>query len=306
MFGRHRRPERAPRNVNVDLHVIEGFGREWERFDQRGMDPAEARALFARYFAIFPWDTLPDRACGFDAGCGSGRWAHFVAPRVGTLHCIDASEAALRVAAKNLVDQGNCELHLATVDSMPIADNTMDFGYSLGVLHHIPDTLSGLRACVRKLKPGAPFLLYLYYAFDNRPEWFRMIWKASDGVRVLLSRCPFPVKSLVCDLLAVGMYLPLARAAKLAERMGASVTHAPLSAYRDQSLYVMRTDALDRLGTRLEKRFTRDDIHRMMTQTGLGDIRFQEQPPYWVAVGWKSRSPETVSLPSSLLPLSSP
>jgi hypothetical protein len=45
----------------------------------------------------------------------------------------------------------------------------MDFGYSLGVLHHLPDPRAGLAACVTKLKPGAPMLVYIYYAFDNRP-----------------------------------------------------------------------------------------------------------------------------------------
>lgn len=274
--------------VNADPDVVEGFGREWQRFDHRRINRAEALVLFMRYFAIFPWDTLPEGAAGFDAGCGSGRWARFVAPRVGVLHCIDASAAALRVAAANLAEQRNCTLHLATLDSMPLADNSMDFGYSLGVLHHIPDSVSALRACVRTLKPGAPFLLYLYYSLDNRPEWFRMIWKASDELRALLSRCPFPIRSVVCDLIAVGVYLPLARGARLAERMGASVEHAPLSAYRDQSLYVMRTDALDRLGTRLEKRFTRDDMRRMMEEAGLSEIRFHEAAPYWVALGRKA------------------
>ena len=49
----------------------------------------------------------------------------------------------------------------------------MDFGYSLGVLHHLEDTQAGMAACVRKLKPGAPFLVYIYYALENRPIWFR-------------------------------------------------------------------------------------------------------------------------------------
>lgn len=274
--------------ANADPDVVEGFGREWGRFDHRRINRDEAFRLFMRYFAIFPWDTLPESAEGFDAGCGSGRWARFVAPRVGTLHCIDASAAALRVAARNLADQRNCTFHRATIDSMPLADSSMDFGYSLGVLHHIPDSVSALRACVRKLKPGAPFLLYLYYAFDNRPEWFRMLWRASDGLRVILSRCPFAIRSVACDLMAVGVYLPLAKGAKLAERLGASVEHAPLSAYRDQSLYVMRTDALDRLGTKIEKRYTREDIRQMMEGAGLSEIRFHEGTPYWVAIGRKA------------------
>ena len=46
---------------------------------------------------------------------------------------------------------------------MPIKDNSMDFGFSLGVLHHLPDPFEGIKSCVTKLKPGAPFLVYLYY-----------------------------------------------------------------------------------------------------------------------------------------------
>ena len=264
--------------------VLEGFGQEWCRFDQQTMSDSEAIDLFDRYFAIFPWSRLPPNAIGFDAGCGSGRWARFVAPRVGTLHCIDASEGALRVAAQNLSSCKNCAFHLTTVDNMPMEEGAMDFGYSLGVLHHIPDTRSALRACVGKLKPGAPFLLYLYYAFDNRPAWFRRVWRISEAFRRLVSRCPFRVKCIVCDACAVSLYWPLARIASVLEKLGITIDNFPLSSYRHRSFYVMRTDALDRFGTRLEKRFTRQEIRQMMEDAGLSEIRFREEMPFWVAV----------------------
>ena len=31
-------------------------------------------------------------------------------------------------------------------------------------------------------------LVYIYYAFDNRPAWFRAIWKGSDLVRFVLEQ----------------------------------------------------------------------------------------------------------------------
>ena len=62
----------------------------------------------------------------------------------------------------------------------------------------------------------------------------------------------------------------------------------PLSAYRSVSFYTMRTDALDRFGTRLEQRFTRRQIEQMMTAAGLEQIRFSESEPFWVACGIKS------------------
>src|SRR6266850_909821 len=117
---------------NIDLKTVKGFGDEWSRFDQKGLAERERAELFNRYFRIFPWELLPADPVGFDLGCGSGRWAALVAPRVHRLHCIDASESALSVARQNLAEHSNCEFHVASVDQIPPTVNSMDFGYSLG------------------------------------------------------------------------------------------------------------------------------------------------------------------------------
>lgn len=270
---------------NIDPKTVEGFGEEWAAFDQTALDETDWRQLFDGYFSVFPWEALPADASGFDLGCGSGRWARGVAPRVGTLHCIDPSEKALQVASRVLGDRSNVQFHRAGVDEIPLPDASQDFGYSLGVLHHIPDTQAAMQACVAKLKPGAPFLVYLYYGFDDRPAWFRAIWKLSDFARRAISRMPFSLRKSVTSAIAATVYWPLARTARLGERLGVNVDGLPLSFYRGQSFYTMRTDALDRFGTRLEQRFTRPQIEAMMRACGLDTIRFREGTPYWVASG---------------------
>lgn len=272
---------------NADRNVVAGFGDEWSRFDQSALGAREHQELFQTYFGIFPWQKLGVDARGFDLGCGSGRWARLVAPRIGELHCIDASADALSVARRNLAGQPNCIFHLASVEAIPLADASMDFGYSLGVLHHVPDTAAGLAACVAKLKPGAPFLLYLYYAFDNRPPWYRLVWKASEMVRAVVSRMPMGMRYLLSQVIAAAVYWPLARLSLLLEHFGADVKGLPLNFYRDRSFYVMRTDALDRFGTRLEQRFTRREIQEMMSAAGLERISFSDGVPYWCAIGWR-------------------
>lgn len=272
---------------NLDVATVDGFGDEWDHYDQSDLSDAELSAAFDRYFAVFPWAELPEQAAGFDLGCGSGRWARLVAPRVGRLHCIDASSKALAVAKRNLRGLLNCEFHLASVDEIPLADESMDFGYSLGVLHHVPDTEAGIRACVAKLKPGAPFLVYLYYAFDNRPAWFRGLWRASDLIRRQISSLPHRGKVVVTQAIAAAVYLPLARASAAAERMGANVSNWPLSFYRRHSFYTMRTDALDRFGTALEQRFSAAEIEQMMLNAGLEKVRVHTGEPYWCAVGYR-------------------
>ncbi len=274
---------------NLDPATVAGFGFEWSRYDQAALSEVELRRMFDQYFRVFPWDQLPANAQGFDLGCGSGRWARHVSERVGTLHCIDASDQALAVARRNLGDRTNCTFHHASVDAIPLEDGSMDFGYSLGVLHHVPDTSAGIRACVAKLKPGAPFLLYLYYAFDNRPGWFRALWRATDEARKVISRMPERRKLAVTQTIAATVYWPLARTAALLERAGVSIEAFPLSSYRKSSFYTMRTDALDRFGTQLEQRFTADEIRRMMEAAGLERVTFGDASPYWCAVGFRRR-----------------
>lgn len=272
---------------NRDDQVVQGFGEEWARFAQDVLPESEMREMFGNYFAIFPWAELPDDATGADIGCGSGRWAVHVAPRVGQLVCVDASPAALQVARRNLAGHENVRFELADVGRLPFAEGELDFAYSLGVLHHVPDTAGAIADVARILKPGGIFLIYLYYAFDNRPAWFRMLWRLSDGLRIMVCRLPSRLRFAVCELIAATVYWPVARIAALISRLGMNPGSFPLWFYRDKSFYVMRTDALDRFGTRLEKRFTQREIRSMLQAAGLTDIQFSPNNPFWCATAKK-------------------
>ena len=271
---------------NIDRDTVASFGDEWSRFDQQALSDHEASKVFAEYFAIFPWDDLPEHAEGFDMGCGSGRWARFVAPKVGRLHCIDPSDA-INVAQTNLIGFDNLTFHRAAVDSQCLALASQDFGYSLGVLHHVPDTQAAICSCVDLLKSGAPLLLYLYYAFDNRNWWFRSLWRLSDLCRRLICKLPPRLKHAVTDLIALFVYLPLVTVSLVLERRGHNVAGIPLSYYRRHSFYTMRTDARDRFGTPLEQRFTRHQIAEMMERAGLMSVRFSDDAPFWCVMGVK-------------------
>ena len=273
---------------NIDVKTVAGFGEQWGLLTQAEMEPGERQRIFDRYFSIFPWDLLPKQgATGADIGCGSGRWAALVAPRVAKLHLVDASEAALEVAKRNLCSAPNVDFHHANIDELPFADGSLDFAYSLGVVHHVPDTRRAVQKIATKLKPRSPLLLYIYYSFDNRPAWYRWLWMTSDVSRRVVARLPGPLRYTVSQLAAGLVYWPLARTGWLLGRLFRMPTNWPLGNYANKSFYVMRTDALDRLGTRLEHRFSRAQIQEIMGSAGLADVRFSDAPPYWCAVGIK-------------------
>ncbi len=275
---------------NVDFKVAEGFGREWSIFRQseRELSAGEREAILEGYFRIFPWSALPaGGGTGIDVGCGSGRWSMLVAPRVGHLHLVDASAQALAVARENLAAMRNVSFHLASANEIPLPPQSLDFAFSLGVLHHVPDTQSAIDAIAEKLKPGAPFLIYLYYALDNRPAWYQGLWHVSNMLRATISRLPDRLRLLVSQAIAALVYWPMARAAKLFKKAGGAPESWPLSWYRDKSFYVLRTDAYDRFCTHLEKRFTKTQIEQMLTQAGFVQIRFSDQEPFWCAAAIK-------------------
>jgi ubiquinone/menaquinone biosynthesis C-methylase UbiE len=273
---------------NLDADVVAGFGAEWERFDQASLNDGERDQIYADYFNIFPWDRLPEDAVGIDVGCGSGRWAKVTAKRVPRLVLMDASAQALGVARRNLADADNVTFLEASVGSIPCATGSLDFAYSLGVLHHVPDTRAAIGEIARVLKPGAPFLVYLYYAFDNQRMWYRLLWRISDIGRMVISALPHRPRHAICDVVAALVYWPLAFIARQVSRQGFRAEKWPLAYYRDKSFYCMRTDALDRFGTRLEQRFTRLEIRTLMERSGFQDIVFSDKAPFWCAVGYRS------------------
>ena len=272
------------RERNIDEKTVAGFGFEWQHFTQAGLDQAELANLFEEYFHIFPWQQLASECVGADIGCGSGRWAKLVAPRVGRLHLVDASQEALDVARANLANATNVEFQRASVDDLPFAENSLDFAYSLGVLHHVPDTQRAITAVGKVLKPGAPFLVYLYYSFDNRPRWYSWLWSVSNQIRRAVSRMPGATKYVLSQFFALSIYWPLARTYRLLETIGIAPQNWPLRDYAHASFYTMRTDALDRFGTRLEQRFSREQIVELLETAGFQGVRFSEKPPFWTAV----------------------
>ena len=273
---------------NIDNQVVNDFGDEWTFFDQSRLNHEESDCIFRKYFSLVQLEERVSLGRVADLGCGSGRWALHMSHYCDELIAIDPSNS-VEVARKILRDCENVEVIKSSIDELELPDNSFDFAYSLGVLHHVPDTAQGIASCVKKVKSGGKFLVYLYYAFDNKPWWFRSIWKSSELARSLISISPFVVKVILTFIIASLIYLPLSRISLLLSKLGLNVENIPLSAYKDNSFFTMRTDALDRFGTKLEQRFTKAEIKKMMESAGLVNVKFREGlgAPYWVAIGTK-------------------
>ncbi|MCC6840088.1 MAG: class I SAM-dependent methyltransferase [Flavobacteriales bacterium] len=268
-----------------DEATIRSFGEEWGKFNR--FDPAEVERVGNEYFDIVPPQLLGPQVLALDLGCGSGRWSRYLSGRVGRVEAMDPSEAVFHAAAAHS-DLANVRWTQAGVDNIPFAPGTFDLTICLGVLHHVPDTAGAVCKAAGTLRPGGHLLLYLYYALDGRGPLYRGLFALSDLLRKGLYRLPGPLKRFLCDLIAVAVYLPLRGLARLMRRMAGTAgwwRKLPLSYYHDKSFTVLRNDALDRFGTPVEQRFTREQVHRMMADAGLSEIVFSGAAPFWHALG---------------------
>jgi ubiquinone/menaquinone biosynthesis C-methylase UbiE len=269
--------------TNLDSKTVESFGAEWRAFHDFSNE--EIQSIGNDYFDLVTFDT--SEFLVLDVGCGSGRWALYLAPRVKFIEAIDPS-MSIWVAKDLLKHKKNTRVTHSSVGNLPFADNSFDLVYSLGVLHHIPDTQSAIHNCFAKTKSGGFFLLYLYYNLDNRGLIFKLLFRISNAFRWIISKLSPSLKKAICNTIATIVYFPLAKLSALVAIFSPRVaSHIPLSYYRKTSFFIMRNDALDRFGTPLEKRFSKAEIQQMLEIAGFFNIKFSTKEPFWHVLAQK-------------------
>lgn len=248
------------------------FGAEWS--DHGDVLPEHAQE-FRDYFDLVDVDALARHRVA-DLGCGSGRWATFVAPHCAELVAVDFSEAIF-VTRRNLAAHDNVIFVMGDVTALPFAPDAFDFAYCLGVLHHLP--IDALDAC-RRLAPFSPELLvYLYYALDNRPAYYRALLSIVTPVRRALSNLrDRRIRNVLALVIAATVYLPLSWLGTLLGEHGRN--RVPLAdTYAGKSLRRLQQDAYDRFFTGIEQRFTRTQI--LGLRDTYAEVAVSDGLPYW-------------------------
>jgi hypothetical protein len=127
------------------------------------------------------------------------------------------------------------------------------------------------------------FLCYLYYSLENKPTFYRVIFKGVNAVRQIISILPQRVKHLVTSTIAALVYWPLARFSKALSKFGINTSNIPLHHYAEMPFVMLANDALDRFGTSLEQRFSKAEITEMLRAADfdISTLKFSEIEPHW-------------------------
>ena len=273
------------KDENLDQGVIDSFGHEWATYDYGETETSEALdAQFMAYCAPIDLTQFnPKTSLAGDFGAGSGRWSSRLSPHFSLVYALEPSDGANSVLKNKFSNDPKIVVLQETVGSNSIPLASLDLAMSLGVLHHIPDTGLAIKDVSRRIKPGGVFLCYLYYSLENKPAYYKMIFKAVDGVRRVISVLPQRVKQLVTSTIAALVYWPLARLSKVLNKLGIDTSNVPLHHYADMPFVMLANDALDRFGTTLEQRFSKAEITEMLrvADFDISTLKFSDKEPFW-------------------------
>lgn len=273
------------KDENLDQGVIDSFGHEWATFSYGETETSEALdAQFQAYCNPLDLNQFdPKKSIAGDFGAGSGRWASRLIPYFSLVYALEPSDGASTVLKKKFTGEAKIAVLQETVGANSIPLESLDLAMSLGVLHHIPDTGLAIKEVARRIKPGGAFLCYLYYNLENKPTLYKLIYKAVNTVRKVISILPQKVKQLVTSLIAALIYWPLARFSKVLSKFGINTSNIPLHHYADMPFVMLSNDALDRFGTSLEQRFSKAEITEMLRAANfdISTLKFSDTEPFW-------------------------
>jgi SAM-dependent methyltransferase len=152
----------VPRFVAAE-HYAESFGFQWNRFARTQLDSAREAGINRQTFAEktgWSLDELRGKRV-LDAGCGMGRFAEVCADAGAEVHAVDLS-TAVEAAARNLGHRPNVRVYQADIMNLPFPEGSFDAIYSIGVLHHTPDTRAAFLRLVPLVKPGGAIAVWVY------------------------------------------------------------------------------------------------------------------------------------------------
>jgi SAM-dependent methyltransferase len=194
-------PRLLPRQLAEEaLATAERFGYEWTRFSE--IRP-EYEDQMLGWIAPVDRDAFSGRLV-LDAGCGKGRHLR-LASTFGAQEVIGIDlGSAVDAAAANTADLRNVHVVQGDLTRPPFRPGTIDFIYSIGVLHHLDEPAAGFRGLSPLLAPGGRFVAWLYAREGN--FW---VLALVDPARRITRRLPLPLVSTLARAITIPLWLAL-------------------------------------------------------------------------------------------------
>jgi 2-polyprenyl-3-methyl-5-hydroxy-6-metoxy-1,4-benzoquinol methylase len=207
---------------DIDVESIQSGNRQWwtentmsydwkdkvkkERFSAPWYDDIDRRFVFgARLFAhgkqpfdrIIPFEAIKGRDV-LEIGCGMGLHTELMTRAGARVRSVDISDTSVEATRRRLELKGlAADVRQGDARALPFPDQSFDFVWSWGVIHHSAQTATIIRDIARVLRPGGETRIMVYH-LDGMSAYVSImrdyalgfwrgrtiddgLWKRSDG-----------------------------------------------------------------------------------------------------------------------------
>lgn len=193
-----------PRFVYTDKYVY-SFSIEWTLHKDMQLDSFSGTRESEKTFEEktgFDLQKLKGRLV-LDVGCGARRFMEVVEKYGTEVVGIDMS-FSVDSAFRNLGFKKNIHVIQADIFSLPLKKDIFDYIFSIGVLHHTPNTKEAFKQLPRLLKEGGEIVIWVY---SDEPFPLKVYNRVSNFYRIFTTRMP-PKLLYYLSYISIPLYYP--------------------------------------------------------------------------------------------------
>jgi len=263
--------------MKTESQTIKDFGKQWLHYtDVKGFFGSLDLFSDIIFPFLMPYDIKDCKVA--EIGSGSGRIVNMLL-QCGARHIIavDPSEA-FEVLCRNIEQPEKVTCLKITGDQLP-AYGDLDYVFSIGVLHHIPNPAPVVEAAFKALRPGGHFLIWLY-GRERNSLYLALI----EPLRVLTKRLPHFMLAFLVEIL----YWPLVFYIEFCRWLPLPLRGYMLSILKRMSPEKRRLIIYDQLNPAYAKYYTQYEAKKLLSDGNFVNIRVHHRHGYsWTVIGTK-------------------
>lgn len=262
------------------------FSFAWIKFAKKEVERQWYKDSFS-YLRYIPKEIfIGEYKIGLDVGCGSGSDMIHLGQYGAKIVGIDISDA-IKVTRDNIINNYRLCVVQADIYNLPFKNETFNFIYSFGVLHHLPDPEKGFRILCDKVKKDGFVIIYVYEDFSDRAFFEKLLLKIINFLRLITTKMPPALLYLFSVTTSPIVFLSCSMPYQILAKIPGTRNFSERIPFKHTTrLDCIASDLYDRFSSPIECRYSRKEIEEWFKKAHLEDTNIVKYRG-WVAWGRK-------------------